>query len=280
MLKNIYFTEYLIGTTETKRKQGQPALHSPTEATAMEPDHVDKLLERYLLLLDEYTQLRSTLESIQSAMYQNIARANFSGERGVRYGRDFYDERMQASRRVEVSVGEEGGVPEFSVVSEKADVEGHEKCEKGEETKEGEQDREGEGGQGGEKQEAAEESESGEDTPQSGEGSDEESDAKSVSDEEEVKEDPAERKRRIERHRNPLRWFGFVTPLPLRYAQDQAIQLVETVIPRLASVDAEMKEVEIEIRRARKRRAKAEAESAKANAQDEAGAPPVGVEAT
>lgn len=239
----------------------------------MEPDHVDKLLERYLLLLDEYTTLRSTLESIQGAMYQNIARANFSGERGVRYGRDFYDDRMQASRRVEVAPGEGNGVPEFSVVAEQADSEGDEKGQKTEETKEREQDEKGEEG-------LTEESESGEDTPQSEKGSDEESDADSGSDEEEVQEDAAERKRRIERHRNPLRWFGFVTPLPLRFAQDQAIQLVETVIPRLASVDAEMKDVEIEVRRARKRRAKAEAESAKTNAQDAAGAPPVGVEAT
>lgn len=245
----------------------------------MEPDHVDKLLERYLLLLDEYTALRSTLESVQGAMYQNIARANFSGERGVRYGRDFYDERMQASRRVEVAVGEEGGVPEFSVVSEKADAEEGEKGGDGEETKDAEQgERDGEG-EGPEKKGLTEESESGEDTPQSEDESDEESDAKSGSDEEKIKEDAAERKRRIERHRNPLRWFGFVTPLPLRFAQDQAIQLVETVIPRLATVDAEMKDVEIEVRRARKRRAKAETEGAKAGARDGTGPGAVGVEA-
>lgn len=245
----------------------------------MEPDHVDKLLERYLLLLDEYTSLRSTLESVQGAMYQNIARANFSGERGVRYGRDFYDERMQASRRVEVALGEGGRVPEFSVVSEKADAEEDEKNRENQGTEGGEQDERGAEGEGDVKEGPTEESGSGEDTPLSENESDEESDAKSGSDEEEIKEDAAERKRRIERHRNPLRWFGFVTPLPLRFAQDQAIQLVETVIPRLATVDAEMKDVEIEVRRARKRRAKAEAESARDNAQGETGPGPVGVEA-
>ena len=60
--------------------------------------HIDALLERYLGLLDEYTQLRKSLSQIQSNVYQNIARANFAGERGMRYGQDHYDERMQAIR--------------------------------------------------------------------------------------------------------------------------------------------------------------------------------------
>jgi hypothetical protein len=62
--------------------------------------------------------------------------------------------------------------------------------------------------------------------------------------------------------KDPLRWFGLLTPMPLRKAQTQSIRAVEHVIPRLASVSAEMAEVEIEVRRARKRRAKkAEASS-------------------
>ncbi|KAM0236452.1 hypothetical protein ACHAPO_005084 [Fusarium lateritium] len=64
----------------------------------MDQQHIDKLLERYLGLLDEYTQLRQSLSQLQSGVYQNIARANFSGERGMRYGQDHYDERMQAIR--------------------------------------------------------------------------------------------------------------------------------------------------------------------------------------
>ncbi|KAG5743016.1 hypothetical protein H9Q69_003355 [Fusarium xylarioides] len=63
-----------------------------------EQQHIDELLERYLSLLDEYSQLRQSLSQIQSDVFHDIARANFAGERGMRYGQDHYDERMQATR--------------------------------------------------------------------------------------------------------------------------------------------------------------------------------------
>ncbi|OAA71381.1 hypothetical protein ISF_01932 [Cordyceps fumosorosea ARSEF 2679] len=68
-------------------------------------------------------------------------------------------------------------------------------------------------------------------------------------------EEDAERKKRAAK--NPLRWFGVLVPQALRDAQTEAVRTVEDVVPRLASVQAEMAHVEIEVRRARKRRAKA-----------------------
>ncbi len=69
----------------------------------MDSASVDDLLERYLALLDEYTTVRATLNSLQSAMYHSLARANFAAERGMRYGPDHFDGRMQALRRVHIS---------------------------------------------------------------------------------------------------------------------------------------------------------------------------------
>ncbi|KAL1835241.1 hypothetical protein VTK73DRAFT_5947 [Phialemonium thermophilum] len=80
---------------------------------------VDELLERYLELLDEYTRLRGRLSELQSRVFQHIARANFTAERGLRYGQDLYDERMRCLRRLslsEVSSGAESH-PAFRVVS-------------------------------------------------------------------------------------------------------------------------------------------------------------------
>ncbi|EGY14870.1 hypothetical protein VD0002_g2281 [Verticillium dahliae] len=79
----------------------------------MDTDHIDELLERYLGLLDQYTNLRAALNEAQSAVYQNLARANFSAERGVRYGPDYYDERMQATRVLAVE-GPDSDAPRFS----------------------------------------------------------------------------------------------------------------------------------------------------------------------
>ncbi|KAF5023764.1 hypothetical protein F66182_4197 [Fusarium sp. NRRL 66182] len=81
----------------------------------MEQQHIDELLERYLGLLDEYTQLRQSLSQLQSGTFQNIARANFSGERGMRYGQDHYDERMQATRLVTIEQDDDQA-PTFTII--------------------------------------------------------------------------------------------------------------------------------------------------------------------
>ncbi|KAF5594835.1 vacuolar ATPase assembly VMA22 [Fusarium subglutinans] len=79
-----------------------------------EQQHIDELLERYLSLLDEYSQLRKSLSRVQSDVFHNIARANFAGERGMRYGQDHYDERMQATRLLAIEQ-DAGQSPTFSI---------------------------------------------------------------------------------------------------------------------------------------------------------------------
>lgn len=163
----------------------------------MATEQFDKMLERYLGLLDEYMTLRASLNSLQAGMYQNIARANFSAERGKRYGQDFYDDRMRAFRTVSVNADSKGTL-HFEVIKttdpEKAPAKDGEDLEKN-------------------------------------------------------------RKGMVD----PLRWYGLLAPMPLRQAQTQAVQAVESVIPKLLSVVAEMGELEIEVRRARKKRSRAEA---------------------
>ncbi|KAM0243013.1 hypothetical protein ACHAP5_006974 [Fusarium lateritium] len=185
----------------------------------MEQQHIDELLQRYLGLLDEYTQLRQSLSQLQSGIYQNIARANFSGERGMRYGQDHFDERMQATRILTIEQNEENGQVFAIVDAPEEEQEAEEKEEKNEALPTGE----------------------------SGHG------PKSDADEEK----PVEKKRK--KNKNPLHWFGLFAPMPLRTAQTQSVRAVEDIIPRLVTVNAEMLNVEIEVRRARKRRAKADA---------------------
>ncbi|KAJ4264799.1 hypothetical protein NW762_005042 [Fusarium torreyae] len=93
----------------------------------MEQQHIDELLQRYLGLLDEYTQLRESLSHLQSDVYQNIARANFSGERGMRYGQDHYDERMQATRLLAIEQNKDQS-PIFTIVDAPEEKEDEEKA--------------------------------------------------------------------------------------------------------------------------------------------------------
>ncbi|OAA47397.1 hypothetical protein BBO_02852 [Beauveria brongniartii RCEF 3172] len=176
---------------------------------------IDELLERYLGLLDQHATLRASLAATQQATLQSLARANFSAPRGARYGPDQYDARMQASRRVVITVEEKSGPPTFTVTDDAV------------------------GSGGGE-----EEEEEGEK-------------------EEEEKEEGARKGVAAAVRDDPIRWFGLLVPQALRDAQSHARKAVQDVIPRLASVQAEMAHVEIEVRRARKRRAKASGGSPK-----------------
>ncbi|KAK1983681.1 hypothetical protein LZ30DRAFT_472065 [Colletotrichum cereale] len=222
----------------------------------MEMDHVDSLLERYLVLLDEYTILRERLGKAQAGMYQNIARANFSAERGVRYGPDYYDERMRASRVLGISA-DGRGVPRFEIVkpvdavtlSKTADVEAEAEAE----TREAP-------GQKGEGRAPCDVDEAPRDESET-------TSADGVKGDTRAEKDEGTKKQQ-KKSSDPLRWFGILAPLPLRQAQTLSVQAVQDIIPRLASVDAEMKDVEIEVRRARKRRAKAEAALKKSEAEE------------
>ncbi|KAI0841593.1 hypothetical protein F5Y06DRAFT_293293 [Hypoxylon sp. FL0890] len=172
----------------------------------METHTIDELLERYLRLLHEYTALRDQLNNLQACMYQNIARANFAAERGMRFGPDHYDERMQAIRRVTVATSDDDqDVPIFTITPGDANTESKS-------------------------------------SPQASS--------------EEKETNPSSK---TMKEKDPLRWFGLLTPMALRQAQAQSIEAVEQVIPKLVSVNAQMAQVEIEVRRARKKRAKAEA---------------------
>jgi hypothetical protein len=77
---------------------------------------LDDLLEQYLNLLDQYQttrqQLSTQLSSVRKIVselgvttddqkgYISLAQANFSSTNRARYGQDYYDERMQALRKV------------------------------------------------------------------------------------------------------------------------------------------------------------------------------------
>lgn len=184
----------------------------------MDPETIDALLERYLALLDEYTTLRARLSQLQTGMFQHLARANFSAERGMRYGPDFYDERMQALRQVSIST--KGGLPIFTV-SHSSRARGDDDDDEPSSRQDPPSDHPAPAGE--EEEAAAAESEAGP---------------------------------KKQNARDPLRWFGVLTPLSLRQTQACAAEAVEQVVPRLASLSAEMQDLEIQVRRARKKRAK------------------------
>lgn len=229
---------------------------APSPSPPSPPSSIDALLERYLTLLDEYTTLRAELSRLQTTSFQNIARANFAAERGVRYGADFYDERMRAVRIVSITTGtgrsgSDAGLAMYRVV--KLQRESPSTA----------------AGEASEKREDPEATSNGEENAAAPAAAKEQVDLDHQDghrEDEQCQEVQPEGERLASKQGNatsnrtndPLRWFGILTPLALRQAQASAIDAVEQVIPRLVTVDAEMRAVEIEVRRARKKRAKAE----------------------
>lgn len=260
---------------------------APSTTAATLSEEIDQLLEHYLELLDQYTTLRSQLSSLQSSVsfaqlatltispidekqvYQNISRANFSAERGIRYGPDFYDERMQASRVCRVSV------PVPATDSNTTGARQEDNVVAGQSLDDVEQDT------------------TDASTPRDAEGQKENQDTLGVSckmgtaavplhtacftistapnngqptenEHAAVDQKGEDAKPGVEK-RDPIRMFGLLTPSALREAQAGSIKLVEEIVPRLVSLDAEMHEVEIRIRRARKWKARAEAKEGSRN---------------
>ncbi|KAI0435100.1 hypothetical protein F5Y09DRAFT_293692 [Xylaria sp. FL1042] len=276
----------------------------------MDQDHIDGLLERYLYLLHDYTTLREELTALQTGMYQNIARANFAAERGLRFGQDSYDDRMQASRRLAISCDSQdqnqaqnpsesqdrknpvvpsGIVTSFTVVNPTATIlpapasrveDSAAKIDAP--NPHPHPSPEAEAGASAESAEQSApniEARSAPPEPDAAQLRDNNPSKGTTSSPppppppplEVAEKDPgigtetgiaATPQKKPNANDDPLRWFGLLTPMPLRQAQAQSVRAVEHVIPRLASLNAEMAAVEIEVRRARKRRAKLEAAAA------------------
>ncbi|QDS68065.1 hypothetical protein FKW77_009851 [Venturia effusa] len=175
---------------------------------------LDDLFEQYLNLLDQYQETRQQLSALLSSGYMSLAQANFSSTSRARYGPDYYDERMQALRKI--TVGNETREEDFVVTCNLVPEEqGRLKAKPESDTREAECEERKE-------------------------------------DEKPVKnEETTEGKLKID-PRDPIRWFGLLVPPPLRSAQSTFIEIVENKVPRLANLTRQLRSLETEIGRTRK----------------------------
>ncbi|KAF3390196.1 hypothetical protein F1880_008961 [Penicillium rolfsii] len=83
-----------------------PVLKS-AEASSESLQSLDALLEQYLHLLDRQQKLQSGLAKQLSSGFLSLAHANYTCPPGRRYGADYYDERMKATRKISIHAGSE-----------------------------------------------------------------------------------------------------------------------------------------------------------------------------
>ncbi|UKZ55514.1 hypothetical protein TrVGV298_009338 [Trichoderma virens] len=105
----------------------------------MDQDHIDSLLASLLNLVHEYEALQLELSKLTSGVHLNLAKANFAGERGMRYDADHFNGAMRATRGIKITDGEDG-VPVFTYkkLDSPPDEEDQEEDEKQEDSPEGE----------------------------------------------------------------------------------------------------------------------------------------------
>lgn len=244
-----------------------PPQTPPCPASSSEPEPVpelslqrlDSLLETYLELLDEHTTLRKQLSKQFSEGFFCLARANhLSGSlgNGRRYGEEGYDERMKAQRRIVYSMevsrdGEDvdNTGSEDTVASQEAEKKHQVAAQPSyrvsiqkmkdarpdqTSTADSEQPNRVEGLQNSSTRDsaAAPASSSSPTQPKS-----------SAEPQKNVKSPPS--------NRDPLNWYGILTPPPLRKAQDSFVSAVETSIPQLLGTSASMYDLECQITKLR-----------------------------
>ncbi|PGH00172.1 hypothetical protein AJ80_09226 [Polytolypa hystricis UAMH7299] len=236
----------------------QPKELSPNNDSSSETAQIlDTLLERYLNLLDKQQQLQEELGRHFSAGFFSLARANNSCPPGRRYGEDYYDERMKAVRKISIapSSSDEQSVgtgndkdadiispsPLFTTISVSA-AQPAPSNDSPPPPSDDENPMSEINDDDNEKPDPSDVDDSGPPTPSTEESTE--------------KTEQAEKPDNPPTPSNPLRWFGILVPPALRQAQASFISAVETPIPALAGVVAEMRDIESKVGETRARLAK------------------------
>ncbi|KAK6353436.1 hypothetical protein TWF696_005399 [Orbilia brochopaga] len=208
-------------------------------------DHLDALIISYLSLFDSYQALQSDVSKHLSTGFISLAQANFSAPNRIRYGRDHYDQRMTGLRGVEITTA--NSKPTFTIIDlPSADT------TNGETAAEDAKPPTGQSGLRNRKAKAttAAPTSTSTSTDASVNASDKpaEKDAQALEDEKEQ-----EKEEDVVPHVNrkdPIRWFGILTPSSLKDAQREFV----ATLPHFAAVCSLLREIERqeeEVRRVR-----------------------------
>ncbi|KAF2877104.1 hypothetical protein BDV95DRAFT_601518 [Massariosphaeria phaeospora] len=183
-------------------------------------DQLDQLLEQYLNTLDQYQVAQQQLTTTLSTGFLSLAQANFNAASRTRYGQDYYDERMQATRKITLTM-EDTNVS-FSVSETELMARGDPEPDAGEPTAD------------------VGPPQSSDSLPAEGVG--------------QTASSPSEKASSIKskQHTDPLRWFGILVPPALRSTQASFVSAVHGPIPRLASLVKDLRKQEVDIARLRK----------------------------
>jgi len=211
-------------------------------------DQLDALWEKHLTLLDSYHQAQQQLARHFSSGFFDLAQATFKSTTRVRYGQEYYDDRMQATRRFEASTNDndvpclalkaDDTSPSTDTSNEHSTISGEKSSDKEAKGKKPDQP---------DQQQPTPPSTPPRDTEEE-KLSEEQDKSKTTSDQDKAQKKPLD----------PLHWYGILVPPALRASQNSFISAVESPLIEAASSAQALRLVAVEIRKLRKDIKKAE----------------------
>lgn len=213
---------------------------------------LDTLLEKYLHLLDRQQKLHSILAEQLSSGFFALAQANFSSP-GRRYGPDYYDERMKATRKISIQ-SERNTDQSTNAPQDEEDITALPDSEytfsvKTTPSHPPEDDDDGNNETTASSPVVGGHLEAEETRPA-------EAASSGPSDHAETETTPVEKSKPVSkkfRSADPIYWYGILVPQSLRRAQDSFVNAIDHQVPDLASTTVEMRALEQQISQLRAR---------------------------
>ncbi|KAI7230363.1 hypothetical protein KC330_g6996 [Hortaea werneckii] len=197
-------------------------------------DRLDDLWVKYLDCLDQYQRAQESVQKALSSGFFSLAQANFKSSAGRRYGQDFYDERMKASKRVQIV--DNGDDHVLAISMNHAVAPGHSSKGPNHKTEASQQPSPPSTPVADDEDVKA--AEKPKEPTNLGDKKDQDSETSGVA------HQPATR--------SPLTWFGILTPRELRSAQQSFSTAISSPTESAVNAAREMRQLEAEINRTRK----------------------------
>lgn len=199
-------------------------------------DQLDALWENHLTLLDSYHQAQQQIARHFSSGFFDLAQATFKSTTRVRYGQEYYDDRMQATTRFEASIDNKD-VSHLALILNDTPSPSTKGSDK--ESTDKSPDFDNDSNKQGQ-----------EDT------SDEQEDRDKPEQQEQDK--PDDKAKTHNKVRDPLHWYGILVPPSLRASQKSFISAIHDPVIDATNAAQALRRVDMDIRKLRKDIKKAE----------------------
>ncbi|KAG9853642.1 hypothetical protein KCU98_g2888, partial [Aureobasidium melanogenum] len=210
-------------------------------------DQLDALWEKHLTLLDSYHQAQQQIARHFSSGFFHLAQATFKSTSRVRYGQEYYDDRMQAITRFDASVDDQD-LPRLALKVNDTTLPSTKDSNKDSTSKSSNEKAE----------ENEEDAPAQQPTPPSTPPTESEEELPGEQSHENKSEKADDKEPTQKKVRDPIHWYGILVPPSLRSSQNSFKSAIQDPVVEAVNSAQALRHVNMEIRKLRKDIKKAE----------------------